>query len=201
MKKKKYAILLLFTIVILISYYFISQKKNKDELKKNIEKITPSKEETKYTSNIIENVKYVSKDSRGNEYIIEALQGEIDYTNPNIIYLKSVSALIKLKDANKIKIFSNYGRYNLNNYDTIFSKNVVIDYLDNEVKGNYLDFSLERNLMMISRDVVYTNLNNILKADVVEIDIETKNMKVFMYEDNKKVNIKSKNWYGNNQKI
>ena len=56
-----------------------------------------------------------------------------------------------------------------------------------------LDFSLERNSMLISRKVVYTNLDNILKADVVEIDIKTKDTKIFMYENQKKINIKSIN--------
>ena len=46
--------------------------------------------------------------------------------------------------------------------------------------------------MIISKKVVYTNLENILKADVVEINVTTKDTKIFMYKDNKKVNIKSK---------
>jgi hypothetical protein len=104
-----------------------------------------------------------------------------------------VKALIKLKNSNNIYITSDYGRYNTNNFDTIFSKNVIIDYLDNKITGEYLDFSIKRNSMIISRDVIYTNLENVLKADVVEMNIETKDTKIFMYESNKKVNIKSKN--------
>jgi hypothetical protein len=48
------------------------------------------------------------------------------------------------------------------------------------------------NIMIISRNVVYTNLENILKADVMEINISNKDTKIFMFKDNKKVNIKSK---------
>ena len=47
--------------------------------------------------------------------------------------------------------------------------------------------------MIISKNVIYTNLENILKADVIEINIKTKDTKIFMYEENKKVNIKNKN--------
>ena len=47
--------------------------------------------------------------------------------------------------------------------------------------------------MIISKKVVYNNLNNILKADVIEINIETKDTKIFMYENSKSVNIKSIN--------
>ena len=46
--------------------------------------------------------------------------------------------------------------------------------------------------MIISKNVIYSNLENILKADVVEINITTKDTKIFMHSDKKKVNIKSK---------
>ena len=192
--KRKNILKIFFLILIIIVLSFVIYKFyfNNDV---KVEKInnTPKEEESKYSSNIIENVRYVSKDAKGNEYIIEALQGEIDYSTPNVIYLNNVKALVKLKNSNNINILSNYGKYNLNNYDTIFSKNVVIDYLENKITGEYLDFSLTRNSMIISKKVRYANLNNILKADVVEINIDTKDPKIFMYENNKTVNIRSKN--------
>ena len=42
-------------------------------------------------------------------------------------------------------------------------------------------------------ELVYTNPENILLADVLEMNIQTKDTKIFMYEDSKKVKIKSKN--------
>ena len=47
--------------------------------------------------------------------------------------------------------------------------------------------------MIISGKVIYNNLENILEADVVEINIKTKDTKIFMYENKKKVNIRSIN--------
>ena len=114
------------------------------------------------------------------------------------MYLTKVDGLIKLKNSDNILIESNFGKYNIDNFDTIFSKNVIINYLDNKITGEYLDFSLERNLMIISKNVIFNNLKNTLKADVIEIDIMTKDTKIFMYEKEKKVNIKSKNKNGNN---
>ena len=70
-----------------------------------------------------------------------------------------------------------------------FFKNVIIDYLDNKINGEYLDFSLRRNSIIISKNVIYKNLNNSLKADVVEMNIKTKDTKIFMYENDKQVNI------------
>ena len=49
-----------------------------------------------------------------------------------------------------------------------------------------------------SKNVVYTNLENILKADVIELNTITKDTKIFMYENDKKVNIKNKNYNNGN---
>ena len=152
-----------------------------------------TQEEINYTSNIIKDVNYTTKDIEGNEYTINAVEGEIDYNNSNILFLTKVEAFIKLKNGEIITINSDYGKYNSDNFDTIFSKNVIIEYLNNKINGGYLDFSLERNSMIISKNVAYTNLNNTLEADVIELNIKTKDTKIFMHEKEKKVIIKSKN--------
>ncbi len=190
--------LIFFFFALLIFFYFKSdsdkkliEKKKKIELteKKNIE-IT---EERIESSNIIEDVSYSAKDTKGNEYFLKASEGTIDQNDSNYIFLKSVNALINLKNYNLVEISSDFGKYNINNYDTIFSKNVIITYLDNKITGDYLDFSWEKNLMIISRDVILKNNKSSLQADVIEVNIETRDIKIFMYEENKKVNIKSLN--------
>ena len=183
-------IFLIFLLILFISLWIYSKYFKKVEVVETLEQVT---KDTIYSSNIMENVNYSSKDLDGKEYIISAIQGEIDYANPNIIFLTQVKALIKLKNSETITITSEYGKYNTENYDTIFSKNVKINYQDHEIMGEYLDFSLERDLMTISKKVTYSNLNNILKADVIEVDIESKNTRIFMYEKDKKVKIKNKN--------
>ena len=141
--------------------------------------------------NIIEDVSYSAKDTRGNEYFLKAREGTIDQNESNFIFLKSVKAIIDLKDYKLIEISSDFGKYDINNYDTIFSKNVIITYLDNIITGDYLDFSWDKNLMLVSRDVILKNNKNSLQADVIEMDIEKRDIKIFMYEDSKKVNIRS----------
>ena len=162
--------------------------------KKDATLIKPQELESEvYSSNKIKDVKYTTKDADGNEYIITATEGEIDYSNTNIIYLTNIKAKIKLIDSDDVSITSDYGKYNSGNFDTIFSKNVIINYLNNKITGEYLDFSLERNSLLMTKKVVYTNLENILKADAVEMNLKTKDTKIFMYENQKKVNIKSIN--------
>ena len=175
-------------IIIFIIVYFKYIKQNdipESEIKESKDLV--------YNSNIIENVNYTSVDSDGNKYTITASQGEIDYSNPNILYLTNVKGIIQLNNSDNITIFSNYGKYNSQNFDTIFSKNVIINYLENKITGEYLDFSLERNSLVISKKVIYTNFSNILKADALEMNLKTKDTSIFMYEKEKKVNIMSKN--------
>ena len=180
-------IILCFIIVLIVINSKIFEKKGTTIIK-------PQELESEvYSSNKIKDVKYTTKDADGNEYIITATEGEIDYSNTNIIYLTNIKAKIKLIDSEDISITSDYGKYNSGNFDTIFSKNVIINYLNNEITGEYLDFSLERNSLLMTKKVVYTNLENILKADAVEMNLKTKDTKIFMYENQKKVNIKSIN--------
>ena len=193
MKAKKIVHISLTILVLLIlSLIFYSKFFKKIEVTETKEPLIEKTNDEIYNSNIIKDVMYTSMDADGNQYTITALEGEIDYSNPNILYLTDVKGLIQLKDSDDINITSNYGRYNSNNFDTIFSKNVIINYLDNKIIGDYLDFSLEQNLLMISKNIIYTNLENILRADALEMNIKTKDTKIFMYEKEKKVNIQSK---------
>ena len=190
--KKFLKIFFIFFIFFFLIYMIYSKYIKKDNSIKTQETLD-IKEDITSTSNLIKDVEYNTKDANGNEYLIKALEGEIDFSDTNFIYLKKVSASIKLNNSDEITIFSDYGKYNSENNDTIFSKNVIINYLDNKITGEYLDFSINKNLLLISKNVIYTNQTNILKADVVEMNLETKDTKIFMHEKNKKVNLKNLN--------
>lgn len=194
MSKRKiiifFGVFFLFLILIFYNKFF-----NKREI---VQTNSIEDEINSYSSNVIKDVKYISKDTKGNKYTIKALTGEIDYSNTSIIFLKNVTAVIELTDKNNIKIVSDFGKYNTDNFDTIFSKNVIVDYLENRITGEYMDFSINRGTMIISNNVIYTNVDNILNADVVEMNIKTKDTKISMYDENKKVNIKSMEYNGNN---
>ena len=197
MKKK----IIIFTIVVLfliiINHFFLKNLDNDqlDNSNKNLElKIENEEIEKKtYSSNVLENVNYSSIDPEGNEYTIIASEGEIDIKNNQTIFLKNVKASIKLKNSDIILISSGFAKYNAANLDTIFTENVVIENLENKIIGEYLDFSMLRKNIIISKDVVFNNKSNILKTDVIEIDIDTKNVKLYMNEKNKKVSIRKTN--------
>ena len=194
MKKKNFFKFFLISIIIILMIIIYLDYKNKN-FNENIPiKLNETKNsEKEYYSNISKNISFITKDLKGNEYIVKALEGEIDIANDQIIFLKNVNAKMKLQNSEDILITSDFGKYNMNNFDTIFSKNVIVTYLDNKITGDNLDYSMKRGSIIISRNIIYTNINNILKADVIEVDTQTKDTKIFMYEKDKKVNVKNFN--------
>ena len=192
MKKKIFLKIVLILSLIIITWFVYSEyfKEGKNKLSKPVNPSSEIEEGDAYNSNIIKDINYTSRDLKGNEYILIAKEGEIDLDNSDIIFLTDVTAYIKLvKNSELIVITYNYGKYNTINYDTIFSKNVKIDYVDNIITGDYLDFSMMKNLLIVSRNVVYKNLENTMKADVIELDTTSKDTKIFMYNSNEQVNV------------
>ena len=192
-KKTVTQVVMVFLIVLIsLSFYLKYFKKNPEDLIKNtlIKKIDTSENSS---ANYIDDINYTSLDAKGNKYQITAIQAEIDADNPDIMFLENIIAYIFIKDSDTIKITSNFGKYNLKSYDTIFSKNVIVIYPGHKITGAYLDFSFLNNLGTISTDVIYVGDKIKLVADRVEVDIITKDTKIFMNDNIKKVFIKGIN--------
>jgi len=191
MNKKIATQVLMFFLIFLISLtvYFKYFKKNS---KISIEDVLIKKIDTnKNTSaNYIDDINYTSIDAKGNKYLITAKQGEIDMENPDVMFLENVIAYIYIKDSDTMKVTSDFGKYNSKNYDTIFSKNVIVVYPGHKITSEYLDFSFLRNLGTISVDVIYVGNKTKLFADRLEMNIATKDTKIFMNDNIKKVLIK-----------
>ena len=66
----------------------------------------------------------------------------------------------------------------------------MIIYPGHKITGEYLDFSFLNNLGTISTNVIYSGNKTKLLADRVEINIATKDTKIFMNDNTKKVLIK-----------
>ena len=188
-KKKILKIFLVFLFfILLISLLF--KFFNDEKIHQN--NLVNNKDEN-ITSNIIKELSFTSKDKKGNSYILKAKEGEVDLSNDKIIYLKKITAQVTLNNSEEIIIVSDFGKYNIENYDTIFSKNVLIKYLDSRISSNYMEFSINKSLMTITKNVIYSNNDNLLKADAVEFNTDTKKVNIFMYDSSEKVKIISKN--------
>ena len=180
------AIMVLVIIFISLWFYLKYFTENLKDVKKNlaIEKVD---ENQNSTSTYINDINYVSTDVRGNKYQITAKLAEIKIENPDLMFLSDVVAFVFIKDKDTVKITSNFGKYNTNNYDTIFSENVIVIYPGHKVTGEYLDFSFLTNLGVFTTNVIYTGEKTNLFADKMEMNLTTKDTKIFMNDTGKKV--------------
>ena len=191
MNKKIATQVLMFVLIFLISltvYFKYFQKNSKIFIEDVLIKKIDTNKNT--SANYIDDINYSSIDAKGNKYLITAKQGEIDMENPDVMFLENVIAYIYIKDSDTMKVTSDFGKYNSKNYDTIFSKNVIVIYPGHKITSEYLDFSFLRNLGTISVDVIYVGNKTKLFADRLEMNITTKDTKIFMNDNIKKVLIK-----------
>ena len=195
---------LLLVILIIMSIFFykeyiesdenLSQKQNK--IQKNDEKPfveendeKPFVEENSETSNIIENLRYVSKDLLGNTYIIKAQSAEVQENKIDQVQLFKVLAKIIQQDDEIIYINSNFADYNKTNNNTVFKDNVNVKYGDQSIDANIINLNFSKNLIEIQEDVYFNNNNAKIKADKIELNFESKKLKISMDKQSENVEI------------
>jgi hypothetical protein len=191
MQKKTILQLFLLIVVLIISIIFFKTYFGNKSNDNSLININENKKKTsdQKKGNIIHNLKYVSSDKNGNNYIITSKNGELNEDKPEIILMTNVVATINMKNSKPITISSDTAIFNNVNYDTNFSKNVFVTYEEHIITSDNLDLIFEKNLATISKNIIYKNLNTVLEADKVEIDLITKNSKIFMNDKSKKVKI------------
>jgi len=171
--------MVLITIIISLWFYLKYFTKNFEDVKETLvmEKIDKNQDST---STYINDINYVSTDVRGNKYQITAKLAEIKIENTDLMFLSDVIAFVFIKDKDTVKITSDFGKYNSKNYDTIFSKNVIVVYPGHKITGEYLDFSFLNNLGVFTTNVIYSGEKTNLFADKIEMNLTTKDTKIFM---------------------
>ena len=184
-------IIVLLIIIISTSAYLSYFNKNTENLKTNTKAIKVENKINK-NSDYIENINYTSEIS-GNKYQITAERARIEMDNPDLMFLENVVAYITIKNSETIKVTSDFGEYNSENYDTIFSKNVVVTYPNHKILGEYLDFSYVNSIGIFSTNIIYFGNKTKMFADRIEIDLTTNNTKIFMTDNSDKVLIEGVN--------
>ena len=140
-------------------------------------------------SNIIENLNYSSFDGRGNEYILNAEFGEISDENENIIILKKVNGIIKLKDKSHININSDFAKYNSKNFDTYFYTNVVGTFEDNKIHCENLDLLVKDSLAVLYNNINFLNYDLTAKADRILLNLLNGDVNIKMFDKENKIQI------------
>jgi len=189
-------LLLIILIAMSIFFYkeYIVSDKNliqkQSETQENDEKTFIEKNNE--TSNIIENLRYVSKDLLGNTYIINAQSAEVQENKIDQVQLFEVLAKIIQQDDEVIYINSNFADYNKINNNTVFKDNVNVKYGDQSIDANIINLDFSKNLIEIREDVYFKNKNAKIKADKIELNFESKKLKISMEKQNKNVEIVGK---------
>ena len=187
-KKIIIQLILFFIITLFISLFFFKYLVKTKIGKSDTNELDHSSISNKEFSNIIENIEYTSNDNIGNEYIIKAEYGEILDKDSNVILMKNVNAEINFHNNEKITISSSQAIYNTINYDTNFKENVFIKYAQHNVRSDNLDVLFKDHKIKLYNKINYNNLNTNILADVMEIDLLTKDLKIYMNENDKKIN-------------
>ena len=104
MGKGKIIKILFFFLFIIVIFTFFKTKEKPLQIGK-LESIDETKV-NRSSSNIINEVSYQSYDTNGNQYLINAIKGEIDLSDSDIIFLTDVEAQINLRNSNSILISS-----------------------------------------------------------------------------------------------
>ena len=163
-----------FTNPILVSKNDISKNKN-DEKKK---------------TNTINDITYKSAHSGDNSYVIKAEFAEIDKDNEDFMLLTNVKGKFFFKDSGMIEISSEKAYYDSLRYNTNFYQNVLIIFKDHQISSDNFDLLFNKKIGTVYSNIIYKNLNTILRADKVDIDLITKDSKIYMLDESKKIKIK-----------
>ena len=189
MQKKLFYQLSLILLTLIVTIIFLSQTFKKEK-KVLLKEIIPEK---KSENNLIEGIKYFSKDIKGNTYLIESKNGTLSEENPDIIYLLNVEAKINFDQNQLIKVTSDRAIYNVDNYDTEFKDNVKLSYEDNKISCKNILVKFSENYAVLSGNLVYNNLLSSLFADQMKVDLLSRTTKTSMKNSKDKVKIIYKN--------
>ena len=146
-------------------------------------------ESDKSIPNILTDAVYENFDDQGNKYIINADTSEFKDLNSKKIFMKGVEAIINLDSKSFLTISSEEAIFDNESLETEFLKNVELNYLDHNIKGESLELLFDENLITMQDHIIYKNIDTELIADKITIDLVTKNSKIFMKDKKKKIKI------------
>ena len=191
--KSAIQLLILLILVIFLFFFikntFFTTNQNIVNLDVEEESEIDKSDLNKNLSNIIINLSYRSVDSNGNEYLLNAESGETSEEDANIVILKKVKAIIKLKNKSNIYIYSDFAKYNSKNFNTFFYKNVSGDYENNNIICDNLDLLIKDNLAILYNNVNIMSNNSTANADEIILNLLNGNINIKMFDQKQKIKI------------
>lgn len=188
-KLTKYLIFSSVLVICLFIYkqFFVEKNTSKKTISKNNELNLENQ------NNLIKNLKYDVKFENGTTYNISAELSEIiDVNNQETVKMQKVTALIINEGSLPLIISSDHAVFNNITYNTSFDKDVTINYINNSIKSQKLFLDFQNSVVIIKEDIIYEGINGLGKADNIKINLKTKDIQIFMDNNDDKVKIISK---------
>ena len=185
---------LIFILILVLLFFFIKNtflEEEKDVIELEIDKneVATVNQDNEETSNVIKNLNYRSVDSNGNTYILESEYGEVTKENSDILILKNVTGIIRLKNKSEIKISADFAKYNSENYNTFFYQNVLGLYEESEIHSDNLDLLFQDNIAKMYNNIKFLDQNLKVNADEISLDLLYGDVYIKMFDDKNKIQI------------
>ncbi len=182
------SLLLLAFLLIFFTYFFNLKKKQPSTNLDQIKTVKPDGQKEKVLNTFVD-VQYSGFDKNRNKFVIASKYANFEIDRSNIIKMEQVLCTFSFKDGTNLIIVSDYGIYNNVTDDMEFTENVKMNYLENVLFSEKVNFFNVKNELLIEGNVKTISPEGELQADKLNFNLDSKKLKVSMYND-KKVNIK-----------
>jgi len=185
---------LIFILILVLLFFFIKNtflEEEQDIIELEIDKneVVTVNQDNEEITNVIKNLNYRSVDSNGNTYILNSEYGEVTKENSDILILKNVTGIIRLKNKSEIKISADLAKYNSENYNTFFYQNVLGLYEESEIHSDNLDLLFQDNIAKIYNNIKFLDQNLKVNADEISLDLLYGDVYIKMFDDKNKIQI------------
>ncbi len=185
--------LILFLFIILIAFIFYTTYLNEDKKSELTSLENKNDLPISNKNNLVKNLKYDVKFEEDKKYTISSNLSEITYeNNVEIVKMQKVTAIFLDETNIPLTVLADKATFNNSNYNTTFSENVIIRYIDNIVISNKMDLNFEDSSILIYENVEYEGLQGSIKADNVKINLITKKIEIYMNNEENKIEVESK---------
>jgi len=178
-------ILLSLGVLLIFGTYIFYPKFNKTIDEENL--VEKKKETTidSKKSNTFKNVEYKGLYNTDTPFTVKSEVAHILKSDPDLINMTFMKAIIEMNDGRTIIITSDRGKYNKSTYDSYFEGNVKLTDGKTIVLSENLDLLASEDYAYIYNDVSITNENGFLLADKIDYNFETEKYNISMFNNGK----------------
>ncbi len=145
--------------------------------------------DNKQIKNLTTDIEYVTTNKKGDIFKILAKYGKTNLENNDLLYLESVNGTITSSERSTIYISSDYAKYNYDNQNSKFYKNVKIKYDDRVITCENFDLNISENIAKAYSNVIVKDNKSVMKTELITMDIITKEITI---NSNEKVKVITK---------